>query len=199
MKTKENESALIFDRKSLTCPFWRAYLYLRKSYIQEHDARVALRIASRARIASQVENKFRRFIVMAAFLQGKKNKDLPEQQQTWMIPPDDPIVKQSGEFQESELFEVIGNVYGRADAPWIWGFHPKAYSLFHGWYGNAKPNLMARNTLKYKSIDVNARNRLRAKWNEPIVWPIFAVLVLLIISGIPAYLAYRRQRESTAQ
>ena len=64
----------------------------------------------------------------------------------------------------------------RNDAPWVWGFHPKAYSLYHGWYGNAKPNLMARNTLKYKTIDVNQRNHARKLWNKPIVWPVLLVV-----------------------
>ena len=72
-----------------------------------------------------------------------------------------------------EMIEIA-----RRDAPWIWGFHPKAYSLFHSWYGNAKPNLMARNTLKYKSIDVAKRNELRGQWNDPIVWPVIAVIRL---------------------
>ncbi len=31
----------------------------------------------------------------------------------------------------------------RRDAPWAFGFHPKQFMLHHGWYLNAKPNLMA--------------------------------------------------------
>ena len=37
----------------------------------------------------------------------------------------------------------------REDAPWLWGFHPKAFSLYHAWYTNANPNLMANNSTKY--------------------------------------------------
>jgi ABC-type transport system substrate-binding protein len=85
----------------------------------------------------------------------------------------------------------------RRDAPWIWGFHPKAYSLYHSWYGNAKPNLMARNTLKYKTIDPQLRLAARRAWNEPIVWPVIAVFVVLFVSAVPAYRTYRaRQRAS---
>jgi oligopeptide transport system substrate-binding protein len=36
------------------------------------------------------------------------------------------------------------------DAPWSFGFHPKDYSLHHGWVSNLKPNHMARNGLKYQ-------------------------------------------------
>ena len=87
----------------------------------------------------------------------------------------------------------------RNDAPWVWGFHPKAYSLYHGWYGNAKPNLMARNTLKYKTIDVNQRNHARKLWNKPIVWPVLLVVGLLILSAVPGYFTYRRRREERLQ
>lgn len=85
----------------------------------------------------------------------------------------------------------------RRDAPWVWGFHPKAYSLYHSWYGNAKPNLMARNTLKYKTIDPQLRFEARRRWNQPIVWPVALVFVVLFVSAIPAYRTYRaRQRAS---
>ena len=87
----------------------------------------------------------------------------------------------------------------RRDAPWVWGFHPKAYSLYHSWYGNAKPNLMARNTLKYKSIDAAKRDAMRATWNKPIVWPVIGLLALFVVSAIPAYLTYRRKREQRLQ
>ena len=59
----------------------------------------------------------------------------------------------------------------RHDAPWIWGSHPKSFSLHHAWYGNAKPNLMANNTLKYKRIDPQLRAQGRRQWNRPVLWP----------------------------
>ena len=36
----------------------------------------------------------------------------------------------------------------RQDAPWVWGFHPKDYTLAHAWVFNRKPNKMANNSLK---------------------------------------------------
>ena len=45
----------------------------------------------------------------------------------------------------------------RHDAPWIFGFHPKDYSLRHSWLANAKPNDMAGNTTKYLRLDVPRR------------------------------------------
>jgi peptide/nickel transport system substrate-binding protein len=85
----------------------------------------------------------------------------------------------------------------RRDAPWLWGFHPKAYSLYHDWYGNAKPNLMARNTLKYKTIDPQRRAGMRKAWNKPVVWPVVLSLFILFVSGIPAYRTYRARQQAT--
>ncbi len=47
-----------------------------------------------------------------------------------------------------EMLEIA-----RRDAPWVWGLHPKEYSLFQPWVFNQKPNQMARNGLKYVRID----------------------------------------------
>ena len=86
----------------------------------------------------------------------------------------------------------------RRDAPWIWGYHPVAFSLHHDWYSNAKPNLMANNTLKYKRINPDMRARLRREWNQPVLWPVVSLLVILLISLVPAYVSYRRREKSTA-
>lgn len=85
----------------------------------------------------------------------------------------------------------------RRDAPWLWGYHPKAYSLYPQWYGNAKPNLMARNTLKYKTIDPELRAKMRTQWNQPIVWPMVIFFAIVFISAIPAFRSYRRRQQET--
>lgn len=87
----------------------------------------------------------------------------------------------------------------RREAPWAWGFFPQAFSLTHAWYGNVKPNLMANNTIKYKSLDLELRDRLRAEWNPPILWPLILLLAVLVISVIPAVVLYRRRERSTAR
>lgn len=87
----------------------------------------------------------------------------------------------------------------RREAPWVWGFFPKAFSLSHAWYGNVKPNLMANNTLKYKSLDPALRARQRALWNSPIVWPLIAIVLVLILSAVPAVRLYHRRERSAAR
>jgi ABC-type transport system substrate-binding protein len=86
----------------------------------------------------------------------------------------------------------------RQDAPWLWGFHPKEYSLSQGWMHNRKPNQMARNGLKYQRIDTQQRERLRREWNRPVFWPLSLVMVLGALSLLPAILAFRRRERRTA-
>ena len=81
----------------------------------------------------------------------------------------------------------------RHDAPWVWGFYPRNYALYHNWYFNAKPNLMANNGLKYLRIDAAARERSRSQWNQPLLWPIGVTLILLTLVLVPAVIAYRRK------
>jgi ABC-type transport system substrate-binding protein len=87
----------------------------------------------------------------------------------------------------------------RRDGPWVWGFNPKAYSLYHAWFHNAKPHLMANNTLKYKRIEPALRAEQQAEWNRPVRWPIFLILALLLVSLLPAWLAYRRREQGAAR
>ena len=81
----------------------------------------------------------------------------------------------------------------RYDAPWLWGYHPVGFSLHHDWYKNAKPNLMANNTLKYKRINPELRKEQRVIWNKPIWWPIVLIFIAVIIILLPAFISYRRK------
>lgn len=78
----------------------------------------------------------------------------------------------------------------RRDAPWLFGLHPKDFALYHAWYKNSKPNLMAHNTLQYKRIDTVLREQKRREWNEPVTWPLWLILVLSAVGAVPAYWIY---------
>ena len=86
----------------------------------------------------------------------------------------------------------------REDSPWLWGVYPMQFSLNHGWVKNVKPNLMARNTLKYRRIDAERRAELRAAWNRPVVWPLLVFLGLLVLALLPAIRGYRRHEHMSA-
>jgi peptide/nickel transport system substrate-binding protein len=92
---------------------------------------------------------------------------------------------------------MVGMV--RHDAPWIFGFHPKEYSLRHSWLANAKPNDMAGNTTKYLRLDVPRREALRREWNRPVVLPAVLIILALVLSAIPAVLTYRRRERMAAR
>jgi hypothetical protein len=87
----------------------------------------------------------------------------------------------------------------RKDAPWVWGFFPKDFSLHHSWLMNLKPNLMANNTLKYRRIDPELRTRLQAEWNRPVRWPLLLLLGLLLALLLPAFIGYRRHQNMPAR
>ena len=87
----------------------------------------------------------------------------------------------------------------RRDAPWIWGLHPKDYSLRHSWLSNDKPNNMARNNIKYLKVDTEKRAALRAQWNKPVLWPIGLIALALVLSALPAVLSYRKRERMAAR
>jgi ABC-type transport system substrate-binding protein len=87
----------------------------------------------------------------------------------------------------------------REDAPWTWGFHPKTYALAHVWVRPGKPNVIARNTLKYARVDPVLRERKRDEWNRPVVWPLGLILAALLLASAPAYLSYRRRERMAAR
>ncbi len=84
------------------------------------------------------------------------------------------------------------------DTPWVWGFHPKDYSLRHAWLKNHKPSTVGNNTLKYQRIDVALRDESRTAWNRPKLWPIFLVAGVLVAAALPAWLGHRRRERRAA-
>jgi len=86
----------------------------------------------------------------------------------------------------------------RQDAPWIWGYFPKQFTLRHVWLKNSKPNLMANNALKYQRIEPEVRAALQQQWNQPVLWPLYALAGLLFLVLLPAWISYRRQQKMPA-
>ena len=84
------------------------------------------------------------------------------------------------------------------DTPWVWGFHPKDYSLRHAWLKNRKPGTVVNNTLKYQRIDAALRDESRAAWNRPKLWPLVLVAAVLVAAALPAWLGHRRRERRGA-
>ncbi|NPA71259.1 MAG: ABC transporter substrate-binding protein [Gammaproteobacteria bacterium] len=80
------------------------------------------------------------------------------------------------------------------DSPWIWGYYPKSLALYHHWLHNVWPNPLANNTVKYRRIDAEARQKLQAEWNQPVLWPFGIVIALILLSIYPLIRAYRKRQ-----
>lgn len=86
----------------------------------------------------------------------------------------------------------------RHDAPWLWGYHPKDFGLYHAWYQNVKPNRISNNTMKYFKIDGDLRQKKQREWNSPVIAPILVFIMLLLAVSVPAITAFRRRERSAA-
>ncbi|NTV72336.1 MAG: ABC transporter substrate-binding protein [Azonexaceae bacterium] len=84
------------------------------------------------------------------------------------------------------------------DSPWVFGLHPKSYTLSHRWLKNRKPSDVGNNTLKYQRIDTAARQAARNDWNSPVLWPLGLGMVVLIAAMLPAWIGYRRRERRAA-
>lgn len=84
------------------------------------------------------------------------------------------------------------------DAPWVYAFHPKSYVLQHGWLKNRKPGMIIRSTMKYQRVDADQRAQLRAKWNQPVLWPLGLMVGLIALILWPAVGRYRAHESATA-
>ena len=86
----------------------------------------------------------------------------------------------------------------RHDSPWLWGVHPKAYTLSHEWLDNEKPNAMARNTLKYKRLNTDMRTERRQAWNQPVIWTLILLLPLLVGLGYVVWNIWQTREQASA-
>ena len=96
-----------------------------------------------------------------------------------------------------ERLEIIRqmNRLLQRDAPWIFTYHPVSFGLSHQWVKNNKPSSTGYNTLKYLRVDAEQRAENRQEWNQPILWPLWVCLGILILGTIPAVITiWKRER-----
>lgn len=100
----------------------------------------------------------------------------------------------NGEQRQQLISQMVQ--MAQQDAPWIWGFHPKALALFHSWYHNVWANPLANNTVKYRRIDPVERVDQQTSWNQPVIWPLLIVLLIVVGSIYPLMKAYRARQKA---
>ena len=82
------------------------------------------------------------------------------------------------------------------DAPWIFGFYPVAYVLFHEWYANTKPMTIGNNTLKYKRVYSDIRDEYQKKENRPPWLLLLSILLAFLILFVILHL-WNRYRDNS--
>jgi oligopeptide transport system substrate-binding protein len=100
--------------------------------------------------------------------------------------------------ERDELVAAMVELY-RRDAVWLYAFYPKEIFLNNSWVHNNKRHGISKATLKYTRIDAEERARMQVKWNQPVVWPLFALAALLLALFLPGVIAYRRRQKETAR
>jgi len=95
--------------------------------------------------------------------------------------------------ERQQTIEQMQKILQR-DLPWFSVKQNAAFTLTHGWVKNSKINVMAWNKDKYVDIDVEERERYRQAENQPLRWPIYAPVALVLVVALPA-LRRRIKRE----
>ncbi len=81
------------------------------------------------------------------------------------------------------------------ERPWIETYHSESYALVHGWLRNVRPaGLSTIATSKYYDLKPKKRREARNSWNQPIYWPAFVIVALLIAFILPGIFTYYRER-----
>jgi len=81
------------------------------------------------------------------------------------------------------------------ERPWIELNHAEDYALFHDWLSNVKPFGMSFPTVKYRDLDAGARTRQREAWNEPVLWPLYALIIIFVAVTVPGVVTFIRERQ----
>jgi len=97
---------------------------------------------------------------------------------------------------DERRFALIREMRGivQWERPWIELFHQEQYALVHGWMHNLKPLGMSFSTLKYEGVDPRVRRAKQLAWNQPVLWPAYAGLVLVGIVLAPGVVSFWRRR-----
>ncbi len=85
------------------------------------------------------------------------------------------------------------------DAPWMFGYFPKAGGAYHSWVHNAKPTQMVRNTLQYLRVEPDQRVALQKQWNGPHWWPLWLVLAFMLAVAVYVWRSAAAREKQTAR
>ena len=96
--------------------------------------------------------------------------------------------------QRLELIRQMRGIVER-ESPWIELYHRESYALYHAWMRNVKPAGLSYPAAKYQDIDASERSELRLAWNDPVVWPAYALAVTAVVLVVPGVVTFFRERQ----
>jgi ABC-type transport system substrate-binding protein len=100
----------------------------------------------------------------------------------------------SNDARRLELIRRLRAIVER-ERPWIELTHSESYGLYQPWMRNVKPFGMSFFMTKYRDLDPEQRKRLRAEWNEPVLWPALVLGVLFVVVVTPGIVTFYRERQ----
>ncbi len=87
----------------------------------------------------------------------------------------------------------------QADSPWSFGYFPWGGLAFQQWVHNGKPSIMIRDMAKYYRLDPALRARKQAEWNQPVVWPMALLALVLLAAAWGARRSFLARETATAR
>jgi oligopeptide transport system substrate-binding protein len=100
----------------------------------------------------------------------------------------------SDDARRLELIRQMRAILER-ERPWIEIYHREKYMLRHSWLSNARLAGVVIPEDKYVDVHPTERNRLRAEWNRPILWPAYALGLVAFAVALPAVVVFFRERQ----
>ncbi len=83
----------------------------------------------------------------------------------------------------------------RTERPWIEIFTPEEYVLSHGWLENLKSFGMSTPMFQYVDVDAPVRVEKREAWNQPVEWPAWVLVILVVAAVVPGIVTFFRERQ----
>jgi oligopeptide transport system substrate-binding protein len=79
------------------------------------------------------------------------------------------------------------------DCPWAYTTHSENRTMVQPWASNIAEHPMDSSQMKYARIDPQMRVRLQNAWNKKALWPMYALVVLIVLGIFPAVTTIRQR------
>ena len=95
-----------------------------------------------------------------------------------------------------ERAAIIGRMINimQDELPMLYGWSEEFGGAYHQWVGNGKPSNIVRDNIPYMKVDPELRIAKIKEWNQAIVWPLFALPLILLMLSWPAWKAWRKRQ-----